>query len=174
MPRNAPIHKLAPLYITESETGLQMASEIHSCPNCYIGAILPGAPHSVIGRSAMSQPRFALATRFLSCLFAALLVVASAYASDDGRKVVGGYFEEWSIYFANFNIANLQANGVADRLTHLNYAFGGVNSSGCFVADSWAYNHGALHRAAVRQLCGSPATEATAPELEGTYLFGGC
>ena len=57
---------------------------------------------------------------------------------DDGRKVVGGYFEEWSIYFAGFNIANLQANGVADRLTHLNYAFGGVNTTGCFIADSWA------------------------------------
>src|SRR5215475_11304233 len=87
----------------------------------------------------MSQPRFATAARvILSCLMAALFLVPSAFADDEGRKVVGGYFEEWSIYFANFNIANLQANGVADRLTHLNYAFGGVNSTGCFIADSWA------------------------------------
>jgi len=43
-----------------------------------------------------------------------------------------------SIYFANFNIANLQNNGVADRLTHLNYAFSGVSSTGCFIAGSWA------------------------------------
>src|SRR5215475_9864826 len=86
----------------------------------------------------MSQPRLVTATRvLLACLMASLLV-ASAFAEDGGRKVVGGYFEEWSIYFANFNIANLQVNGVADRLTHLNYAFGGVNSSGCFIADSWA------------------------------------
>ena len=67
----------------------------------------------------------------------ALATCAPAFA-DDHRKVVGGYFEEWSIYFANFNIANLQNNGVADRLTHLNYAFGGVSSTGCFIADAWA------------------------------------
>jgi chitinase len=69
----------------------------------------------------------------------ALLLFACITAfAEDGRKVVGGYFEEWSIYFANFNIANLQANGVADRLTHLDYAFAGVNATGCFIADAWA------------------------------------
>ena len=67
-----------------------------------------------------------------------LTLCAVSLAHDDGRKVVGGYFEEWSIYFANFNIANLQANGVAERLTHLTYAFGGVNNTGCYIADSWA------------------------------------
>src|SRR2546430_17462500 len=55
-----------------------------------------------------------------------------------GAKVVGGYFEEWSIYFAGYNIANLQANGVADKLTHLNYAFGNATATGCAIADSWA------------------------------------
>jgi len=68
----------------------------------------------------------------------ALATCATALAADDRGKVVGGYFEEWSIYFANFNIANLENNGVADKLTHLNYAFGGVSSTGCFIADSWA------------------------------------
>ena len=68
----------------------------------------------------------------------ALLARTTALAEDGSRKVVGGYFEEWSIYFANFNIANLQSNGVADRLTHLTYAFGGVSSTGCFIADAWA------------------------------------
>jgi chitinase len=61
-----------------------------------------------------------------------------AFADDHRSKVVGGYFEEWSIYGANFNIANLQNNGVAGRLTHLFYAFGGVSDTGCFIADSWA------------------------------------
>jgi chitinase len=89
----------------------------------------------------MSTPRLAAATRFFfSLVLGAMLVTACvpSLAEDGGRKVVGGYFEEWSIYFAGFNIANLQANGVADRLTHLNYAFGGVNSTGCFIADAWA------------------------------------
>ncbi len=79
-------------------------------------------------------------TLLSAMLIASLLMTSSivALADDDRDKVVGGYFEEWSIYFANFNIANLQNNGVADRLTHLNYAFGGVSSTGCFIADSWA------------------------------------
>ena len=87
----------------------------------------------------MSTPRLATRLSLLLMLGALILTACvTAFADDHGRKVVGGYFEEWSIYFANFNIANLQANGVADRLTHLNYAFGGVNSTGCFIADSWA------------------------------------
>ena len=56
----------------------------------------------------------------------------------DHPKVVGGYFEEWSIYFAGFNIANLQANGVADKLTHLSYAFGTATPIGCALADTRA------------------------------------
>ena len=60
-------------------------------------------------------------------------------------KILGGYFEEWSIYYAGYNIANLQQNHVADKLTHLMYAFGNVSASatdpssdGCVIADSWA------------------------------------
>jgi GH18 family chitinase len=71
-------------------------------------------------------------------LGALLLSTGGTAFADDGHKVAGGYFEEWSIYFANFNIANLQNNGVADKLTHLFYAFGIANSIGCSIADTWA------------------------------------
>jgi chitinase len=53
-------------------------------------------------------------------------------------KVFGGYFEEWGINYANYNIADLQKNGVADELTHLIYAFGNVTPTsppGCAIAD---------------------------------------
>ncbi|HEX3663637.1 MAG TPA: glycosyl hydrolase family 18 protein [Acidobacteriaceae bacterium] len=56
-------------------------------------------------------------------------------------KIVGGYFEEWSIYGANYNIANLQQNGVAARLTDLMYAFANVTTDpapACAYADTWA------------------------------------
>ncbi len=54
-------------------------------------------------------------------------------------KILGGYFEEWSIYGANYNIANMQQNGVAGKLTHLMYAFANVSAEGqCAIADSWA------------------------------------
>lgn len=74
----------------------------------------------------------------------ALTFSFSAFAQLNSRdehhqsKVVGGYFEEWGIYYAGYNVANLQSNGVADRLTHLTYAFGGVTATGCTIADSWA------------------------------------
>jgi chitinase len=61
------------------------------------------------------------------------------------QKVLAGYFEEWSIYGANYNVANLQQNGVADRISHLIYAFANVSvtttgtpSASCQIADSWA------------------------------------
>lgn len=60
------------------------------------------------------------------------------HREEDQTKVVGGYFEEWSIYFAGYNIANLQSNGVGDKLTHLSYAFGNATAKGCEIADAWA------------------------------------
>ena len=71
-------------------------------------------------------------------LFLARPTLANEPRHDDRSKVVGGYFEEWSIYFAGYNIANLQVNGVADKLTHLTYAFGDATPTGCAIADSWA------------------------------------
>jgi len=71
--------------------------------------------------------------------------VPSLVQAQNQGKILGGYFEEWSIYYAGYNIANLQQNGVADKLTHLMYAFANVtasatapNSDACAIADSWA------------------------------------
>ena len=71
-------------------------------------------------------------------VFLARPTLAADRHHDHKSKVVGGYFEEWSIYFAGYNIANLQANGVADKLTHLTYAFGNATATGCAIADSLA------------------------------------
>jgi chitinase len=75
---------------------------------------------------------------FVGCL---VLVACGIPSFAQNRKILGGYFEEWSIYYAGYNIANLQQNGVADKLTHLLYAFANVttnNSPGCAIADTWA------------------------------------
>ena len=96
-----------------------------------------------------SQPLTRLVQLFASLVLPLLLTLPlNAYErnEDDNHgdndshhaKVVGGYFEEWSIYFAGYNIANLQSNGVADKLTHLNYAFGNATPNGCAIADTWA------------------------------------
>lgn len=81
--------------------------------------------------------------RFLLILLAVAIcnpvfAVGANQEQDDHSKIVGGYFEEWSIYYAGYNVANLQLNRVAGRLTHLNYAFGAVTATGCGIADTWA------------------------------------
>ncbi|MDQ2842349.1 MAG: glycoside hydrolase family 18 protein [Acidobacteriota bacterium] len=74
---------------------------------------------------------------FSSALAAQDVNRASAPATSTD-KILAGYFEEWSIYYANFNVANLERNGVAGKLTHLIYAFANVTPTGCAIADSWA------------------------------------
>jgi GH18 family chitinase len=63
-------------------------------------------------------------------LTSVLALVACVYHSfaqaRHHGKIFGGYFEEWGINYAGYNIADLQKNGVADELTHLIYAFGNV------------------------------------------------
>src|SRR6266487_936106 len=96
-----------------------------------------------------SQPLTRLAHLFASLVLPLLLTLAlnadernhdDNHGENDSHhaKIVGGYCEEWSIYCAGYNIANHQTNGVADKLTHLNYAFGNATANGCAIADAWA------------------------------------
>ncbi len=69
----------------------------------------------------------------------------SAAGPDSQGKILAGFFEEWSIYYANYNIADLQNNGVAGRMSHFVYAFANVtadsstpSSDTCVIADPWA------------------------------------
>ncbi|MGD0941003.1 MAG: glycosyl hydrolase family 18 protein [Terracidiphilus sp.] len=83
----------------------------------------------------------------LACLSVLLTggVAASAQTGNHQGKTLAGYFEEWSIYYANYNLANLESNGSAAKLSHLIYAFGDVSASAtapstntCVIADAWA------------------------------------
>jgi chitinase len=79
---------------------------------------------------------------FFSSFLVFFACIQPSFAQEGKQdKILGGYFEEWSIYGANYNIANLQQNGVADSLTHLIYAFANVTASptpACAFADTWA------------------------------------
>ena len=84
--------------------------------------------------------RRAARTACMGLLFMASTVFLPGQEKGQG-KILGAYFEEWSIYYAGYNIANMQQNGVADKLTHLMYAFANVTTSptpACAIADSWA------------------------------------
>ena len=82
-------------------------------------------------------PRFGVA----AVLVVLTLVASAAPSFAQNQKILGGYFEEWSIYYAGYNIANLEQNGVAAKLTHLFYAFANVTANpapSCAIADTWA------------------------------------
>ena len=72
-------------------------------------------------------------------------VAAFAQTGNHQAKILAGFFEEWSIYYANYNLADLESNGSAAKLSHLIYAFGDVSASAsapstnsCVIADAWA------------------------------------
>ena len=78
---------------------------------------------------------------------------------------MGGWYEEWGTYYANYNVAQLQSNGVAGVLTHLIYAFAKPVANGsnvnCELADTYAD-----YQKVVPQVPG--ATAAVAP-LQGNF-----
>jgi chitinase len=88
----------------------------------------------------VSRPLILHLTRGISITLLAIVACASPFFAQKRHhgKIFGGYFEEWGINYANYNIADLQKNGVADELTHLIYAFGNVtptSPAACAIAD---------------------------------------
>ena len=90
---------------------------------------------------------FCVSLAALPALLILLTSGSSALAQNQGGqgKILAGFFEEWSIYYANYNLANLESNGSAAKLSHLIYAFGDVSASAsdpssntCVIADAWA------------------------------------
>ncbi|GAB2793571.1 glycoside hydrolase family 18 protein [Streptomyces daliensis] len=62
---------------------------------------------------------------------------AAADTPADGKKTVG-YFTNWSAYQRNYHVKDIETSGSADKLTHINYAFGNVKDGKCAVGDSYA------------------------------------
>lgn len=92
--------------------------------------------------------RLAVAACSLSLLTAFAPSHDGAGHDDSGRdrsyKKVG-YFTQWGVYGRDFQVQDLEKNGSASKLTHINYAFGNISPDGkCFTgnipgeADAWA------------------------------------
>ncbi|MEU0634112.1 glycosyl hydrolase family 18 protein, partial [Streptomyces sp. NPDC005989] len=62
---------------------------------------------------------------------------ADAAPTAAGDKVVG-YFTNWGVYGRNYHVRNIETSGSADKLTHINYAFGNVTGGKCTIGDSYA------------------------------------
>uniref|UniRef100_A0AAU3H4V1 chitinase n=1 Tax=Streptomyces sp. NBC_01401 TaxID=2903854 RepID=A0AAU3H4V1_9ACTN len=62
---------------------------------------------------------------------------AEAAPAAAGDKVVG-YFTNWGVYDRDYHVKNIETSGSADKLTHINYAFGNVEGGKCTIGDSYA------------------------------------
>ncbi|MGH3312366.1 MAG: glycoside hydrolase family 18 protein [Streptomyces sp.] len=61
----------------------------------------------------------------------------SAQQASAAGKVVG-YFTNWGVYQRNYHVKNIETSGSANKLTHINYAFGNVQGGKCTVGDGYA------------------------------------
>ncbi|HEX6357862.1 glycoside hydrolase family 18 protein [Actinophytocola sp.] len=49
-----------------------------------------------------------------------------------------GYFIQWGVYGRNYHVKNIRTSGSANKLTHINYAFGNVTDGQCAIGDAYA------------------------------------
>ncbi|NEC66220.1 glycoside hydrolase family 18 protein [Streptomyces sp. SID9727] len=90
-----------------------------------LGAALLGVVGTGSAGAAPAAPR------------AAAPAAAPAAPTAAGDKVVG-YFTNWGVYQRDYHVKNIETSGSADKLTHINYAFGNVQGGTCTVGDSYA------------------------------------
>ncbi|MYV78131.1 glycosyl hydrolase, partial [Streptomyces sp. SID1046] len=76
---------------------------------------------SMLGRLAVAACSLSLLTAFAP----AAVAQADGGGHDRSYKKVG-YFTQWGVYGRDFQVQDLEANGSAGKLTHINYAFGNV------------------------------------------------
>ncbi|MEU7168970.1 glycoside hydrolase family 18 protein [Streptomyces morookaense] len=86
----------------------------------------------------------AAALTAVAALLVTALTAAPAGADDSGpgdsgagHKVVG-YFTNWGVYGRNYHVKNIETSGSANKLTHINYAFGNVTGGKCAIGDAYA------------------------------------
>ncbi|MGB3441344.1 MAG: glycosyl hydrolase family 18 protein [Actinophytocola sp.] len=74
------------------------------------------------------------------------LVAAPAQGSEESTPAASvaaggvnlGYFVQWGVYQRNYHVKNIETSGSADKLTHINYAFGNVTNGQCAIGDAYA------------------------------------
>ncbi|POX37510.1 chitinase [Streptomyces sp. Ru73] len=87
----------------------------------------PAAPSAATAKTATAAATAPSAAR----------PAAGTQATAAGSKVVG-YFTNWGVYQRNYHVKNIETSGSANKLTHINYAFGNVAGGKCAIGDSYA------------------------------------
>ncbi|MFB6677339.1 glycoside hydrolase family 18 protein [Streptomyces sp. NPDC056390] len=99
-------------------------------PRAPFRALLSAACCAVLGAGLLASAGSATAQESPA-------VRTEAASAAAGSKVVG-YFTEWGVYDRNYHVKNIETSGSADKLTHINYAFGNVTGGKCAMGDSYA------------------------------------
>jgi chitinase len=92
----------------------------------------------------MSGTRWRLPALLAAVLITAISVVAAPAQGAEPRQTPRaaaktlGYFVDWGVYQRDYHVKNIETSGSADKLTHLNYAFGNVTNGQCAIGDSYA------------------------------------
>ncbi|WP_326655102.1 glycoside hydrolase family 18 protein [Streptomyces sp. NBC_01750] len=102
-------------------------------PRARLRALIAAACTAVLGATLITGAHIASAGESAP----AAKPVAAPAAAAAGSKVVG-YFTEWGVYDRNYHVRNIQTSGSANKLTHINYAFGNVTGGKCAIGDSFA------------------------------------
>lgn len=110
----------------------------------------PATSFTVGGLQPDTSYTFRVRARDAAGNVSALSASVSATTDEQGNPGPGGkrkvgYFTQWGVYDRAYYVKNLDTSGSAAKLTHINYAFGNIDSAGrCFQAnqlgqgDAWA------------------------------------
>ncbi|MFD0025764.1 glycoside hydrolase family 18 protein [Streptomyces sp. NPDC058382] len=106
-------------------------------PGTRLRALAAAACTTALGAALLGAAGTGSAGAAPAHLRAAAPAAAPAAPTAAGSKVVG-YFTDWGVYDRNYHVKNIETSGSADKLTHINYAFGNVQGGKCTVGDSYA------------------------------------
>ncbi|MBT2394132.1 glycoside hydrolase family 18 protein [Streptomyces sp. ISL-1] len=103
-------------------------------PRARLRALVAAACTAALGATLLTGAHLASAGESAPATKTATSTAAPAAA---GNKVIG-YFTEWGVYDRNYHVKNIQTSGSANKLTHINYAFGNVTGGKCAIGDAFA------------------------------------
>lgn len=106
-------------------------------PRTRLRALTAAACTAALGATLLGTAGTASAGAAPTTAQAAAPAAADATPTAAGDKVVG-YFTNWGVYQRNYHVKNIEMSGSADKLTHINYAFGNVTGGKCAIGDSYA------------------------------------
>ncbi|NDZ82336.1 glycoside hydrolase family 18 protein [Streptomyces sp. SID10853] len=107
-------------------------------PRARVRALLAAACTAALGVSLLAGAGTAAAGEHHAAAAATKATSTQAGTRTAAGSKVVGYYADWDVYQRNYQVKNIQTSGSADKLTHINYAFGNVTGGKCAIGDAYA------------------------------------